>query len=72
MPTIITGTHSPIYLGFPKPMFGAWNQLIHYDPYSYHIGHNIIHFKPTLYGYPPAFPYLGPYVPFRKKFYLFY
>lgn len=67
MYTIITGTDGPLYLGFPSPTFGAWSQIIHYNPYSYHIGHSIIHMTPILFGHPAAFPYLGPYVPFRNK-----
>lgn len=68
MPDIITGLNGAIYSGFPKPMYGAWNQFIHTYPYSFHIGHNVFHFIPYLHGYPAAFPYLGPYVPFRNIF----
>jgi hypothetical protein len=66
MHTIITGQGAPIYLGYPGPMFGAWNQPIHHDPYSVHLGHHIVYLHPALHGYPPAFPYFGPYVPFRN------
>jgi hypothetical protein len=66
MHTIITGTDGPIFLGFALPKYGAWNQLIHYHPLSYYIGHRVIHMMPILFGYPSAFPYMGPYVPFRK------
>lgn len=63
MHTIITGTNGPMYLGYPPPMFGPWNQPIH--PHSVQLGHTIYHIVPLLFGYPPAFPYFGPYVPFR-------
>ncbi len=69
MPTIITGTNGPIFLGYPSPMFGPWNQLLHYNPNRFQFGHNIYYFTPALFGYPPAFPYLGPFVPFRTNFY---
>ncbi|MEH7110603.1 hypothetical protein [Bacillus sp. JJ1764] len=63
--TITTGIHGATYSGTPLPMFGTWNQVIHHHPYSVHVGHNVYYMVPILYGHPPAFPYLGPYVPFR-------
>lgn len=66
MHTIITGTNGPVYIGYPPPMFGPWNQFLLYHPYSIHIGHQTFHLVHNLHGYPSAFPYFGPYVPFRK------
>jgi hypothetical protein len=65
MPAIITGVHGAAYIGFPAPSFGPWNQLIHQSPYTINLGHQTIYLEPALYGHPGAFPYLGPYVPFR-------
>ncbi|TDK59812.1 hypothetical protein E2K98_17975 [Bacillus salipaludis] len=64
MHTIITGSGAPIYLGYSAPMFGPWNQVIHH--HSIQLGHNTIHILSALHGYPPMFPYFGPFVPFRK------
>ncbi|MCM3767003.1 hypothetical protein [Neobacillus niacini] len=63
--TIITGPTGAIYSGAHLPMFGPWSLPIHHHPYSVLVGHHTYHMIPLLYGYPPAFPYLGPYVPFR-------
>ncbi|MDR6999930.1 hypothetical protein J2Y67_002385 [Neobacillus niacini] len=46
-------------------MFGPWNQFIHH--HSIELGHHVIHIIPALHGYPPMFPYFGPFVPFRKN-----
>ncbi|MCH6266211.1 hypothetical protein, partial [Neobacillus citreus] len=66
MTHIITGPNWAIYSGVHAPMVGPWNQPIHQNHNYIHVGHHYYHLIPTLYGYPPAFPYLGPYVPFRN------
>ena len=69
MPTIITGTDSAIYHGFPLPIYGAWTQPFHgAAPYHYLIGGTTYHIQPRPPGTQHYFPYMGPSVPLTGGF----